>query len=290
MVPRAPYIGGVVANKSYWGARKWLLVLGLAMIMGPTPALARWPTPAGGESTSGAPEILLTFDDGPHEKYTPRILDALAQYRVRAVFFWVGHRIRRTGRRSQMRQELVGRAIREGHLIANHTINHVHLCKVSRNQAEREIDGNARLYEDATGLPMILFRAPYGDHCRRLLRMLSDRQLEHLHWDIDAREWRDRDGKYAANRVIRKLQKLQGRAIILFHDTKAATPIAVPLVLQWIVQENRRRHEENQPQIRILNGSDFVAERFQNTLMHWFKAATSTMTNHVVTSIAQTIP
>ena len=269
-----------------------IVFLAFLIVAGGAPgnALARWPTPAGGASASGNPEILFTFDDGPHEKYTPRILDMLAKNNIQAVFFWVGHRIRRKGRRSQKRKRILARAIREGHLIANHTINHVHLCNVSRNLAEREIDENARMYEKATGLPMILFRAPYGDYCKRLIRMLSERKLEHMHWDIDAREWKHRSGRHAANRVIQRIKKLQGRAIILFHDTKLATPIALPIVLRWISRENRRRRQANKPLIRILNASEFVAEKYQSPLVQWLRFTTLAMTDQAMETFSRAIP
>ena len=52
-----------------------------------------WPTPAAGESASGGPEVLLTFDDGPNPKTTPHVLDTLAQHHIHAVFFMVGEMV-----------------------------------------------------------------------------------------------------------------------------------------------------------------------------------------------------
>ncbi|HYU15794.1 MAG TPA: polysaccharide deacetylase family protein, partial [Candidatus Acidoferrum sp.] len=79
-----------------------------------------WPKPAAGRSQSGDPEVIFTFDDGPHEKWSGKILDTLAAHRVKAIFYWVGHRVD-GGRLAPRRREIVERAIREGHLIGNHT-------------------------------------------------------------------------------------------------------------------------------------------------------------------------
>lgn len=223
-------------------------------------ARAGWPLPAAGVSQSGGPEVILTFDDGPHERYTAMILDELDDRGLQAIFFWVGRRLS-GGKGLDDRKALVGRAVREGHLVANHTMTHAHLCSVPADTAASEIDDNARLLERLTGLPMRLFRTPYGDYCRRLREILAARDLDHMHWDIDPQEWIDHDSTRTAQYVIGKLRRLEGRAVLLMHDTHLSTARALPEVLDWIEAENIRRLAAGRAPIRIVPPSALIRGR-----------------------------
>jgi len=119
------------------------MVVVTLLVMSVDPARAGWPLPAGGPSASGDPEVLFTFDDGPHPRHTPAILDLLAERNIKVIFFWVGWRLSH-GDHVEIHRELVHRAVREGHLVANHTVNHANLCLVEEAEAAVEIDQNTR--------------------------------------------------------------------------------------------------------------------------------------------------
>lgn len=244
-----------------------LVALSGALVPGEASARG-WPRPAAGVSRSGDPEVIFTFDDGPHEKWSGQILDTLAAHRVSAIFYWVGHRIENGRRGQQRRRKLVDRAIRDGHLIGNHTVNHRHLCH-AKTDAATEIDHNDLLYRGLAALPIVMFRAPYGDKCRRLVTLLGDRGLTHMHWDIDPREYNGLTAELTAQYVIGKLKRLRGRAIILMHDTHAASARALPRILTWIAVENERRVKAGKRPIRILSGSDLVEESGRGPLWLW---------------------
>ena len=91
-----------------------------------------WPTPAAGASASGGPEILFTFDDGPNPKTTPLVLDTLAAHHIHAVFFLVGGM---AGNHNPKVLAIIHRILREGHVIATHTMKHQDLCRVSEAAA-----------------------------------------------------------------------------------------------------------------------------------------------------------
>lgn len=249
-----------------------------------------WPTPAAGSSASGDPEVVFTFDDGPHEKHTAAILDELGKRHIQAIFFWVGRRIS-SGSRMDDRIALVRRAVREGHLIANHTITHPDLCLIDTAAAELEIDENIRLYEHASGLPMLLFRAPYGAYCKRLKRMLGDRSLRHLHWDIDPQEWDHHDPKRAARYVTAKLARLDGRAVVLMHDTHAVTRRALPIILDWIEEENERRSASGKGRpIRIIDASELVIESMDIPAIVWARDAAKAPALRISAALSRLIP
>jgi peptidoglycan/xylan/chitin deacetylase (PgdA/CDA1 family) len=269
----------------------WLPVLALAALaLTAMPANARWTRPAAGPSSTGDVEIVFTFDDGPHERYTRMILDELAARDIKAIFYWVGHRVKNKGRHAAARHGLVARAVTDGHVIANHTINHVHLCAVNAAVAEAEIDGNARLYEQLTGLPQILFRAPYGDYCGRLLDMLDARDLAHMHWDIDPLEWRHHSSQATAAAIIRKLSRLEGRGVVLMHDTKLASVRALPIVLDWIDSENARRAKTGRRPMRIVSGSDLAIEKLELGIGRWVQVTALDARASLVDAVARLVP
>ena len=107
------------------------------------------------EQSQAHPEVALTFDDGPSPKYTPLLLDGLKERNVQATFFLLGKNVKEN-------QELVQRMQAEGHLLGNHTYNHVQLNKIPETTARQEIlKTNNEIYE-VTGKYPEYMRPPYG--------------------------------------------------------------------------------------------------------------------------------
>ncbi|MEI3412541.1 MAG: polysaccharide deacetylase family protein [Blautia sp.] len=79
-----------------------------------------------------APCVALTFDDGPNNLYTPRLLEGLKKRNIHATFFLMGKNI-------EGKEDLVLQMSQDGHLIGNHTYNHVELDKISKAAAKKEI-------------------------------------------------------------------------------------------------------------------------------------------------------
>lgn len=248
-----------------------LLVAAAILVLGPSSPSGKrnkkkakgwWATqPVAGPSDSGDPELILTFDDGPHETYTPMVLDELKKRNIKAVFFWVGQRVKgsKRGKLSPIvkaRRALIQRALREGHVIANHTVTHPFLCQLTPRKAGKEIDENARIYKELTGLELRMIRIPFGDYCRKVVALLKARNLPHVHWDIDPMEWQDNDSERVYVTLRRKFRHLRGRAVVLMHDTHKSTTIALPRALQWIDRENERRRnaKTGKRPIRFVDG------------------------------------
>ncbi len=221
-----------------------------------------WPIPALGKSASGDPEVLFTFDDGPGGDRTNSVLDTLAAHNVKAIFFLVGNRI--TGGSKTKIHTQIQRMLDEGHAVGNHTVNHKNLClKSSADKVDKEIDDNQHLLEDQTHMSIVFFRAPYGVRCPQLEDALDARHLGHIHWDIDAQEWKTHDTVRTRDYIIKEIGHLADgeRSVVLIHDIHEETAQALPGILDFVDQENVRRRAEGKRPIRMIGPVDIALER-----------------------------
>lgn len=245
-----------------------------------------WPTPAAGEPTSGGPELLFTFDDGPNPKNTPLVLDILAQRRIHAVFFMVGEM---AGARSARTRAIIERILRDGHVIATHTMKHKDLCRVSEDAAAHDLDDGKATVEHAAGVPTAWFRTPFGARCARVEHLLAERHLDHFHWDLDPQEWKHNDPAKAVKYVTDELSRSSGRNVLLMHDIKQATVKALPEILDWIDAENVRREKAHRKPIKILSAPDLAIERLPKGLVPFLSDA-SALWRDLPDAVASALP
>lgn len=248
-----------------------------------------WPQPAAGASASGHPELVLTFDDGPDRDTTPIVLEILRERKLHAIFFQVGFHF--------MRGDIPGaismtrRMVASGHVIANHTITHAHLCMSPPERIAGEIVGARELLEQAAGMPVAWFRTPYGARCPRLEAELTGLGLTHFHWDIDPQEWQGQGAKKTAEFVEKQLLRIADdeRAVLLMHDTKAATRYALPMILEWIDVENARRTAAGGKTIVFVGGDQIARERMAPTL-DWLAHALTGGRDRIIATLTATLP
>jgi peptidoglycan/xylan/chitin deacetylase (PgdA/CDA1 family) len=242
------------------------------IVLASSAAAKGWSTPAAGRSTSGGPEVLFTFDDGPNPTYTPQILDILKQHQIQAVFFLVGEM---AGNENKKIPKIIERILDEGHVIANHTMTHQDLCRVKEDKAIKDLDDGKATIERVAKIPVLWFRAPYGVKCARLDTMLAERGITHFHWDLDPQEWRHGSAEKTVKYVTGELSRAHGRAVLLLHDIKPVTVKALPEILKWIEEENARRAKSRKRKIRILPAPDLAIERMTPGLAGWLAEATA---------------
>jgi peptidoglycan/xylan/chitin deacetylase (PgdA/CDA1 family) len=189
--------------------------------------------------------VLLTFDDGPHAIYTPRILDLLAKHHVHAVFFMIGQNlgaIDADGNVKLHEPALVARLLKEGHAVANHTHTHPLLPRLDEIRLTDEIDLTEVLLTGATpgGAGRAkLFRSPYGARNDLVLAEIAARGLRSVLWNIDSRDWADPIPQSVAKRVLDEIAH-EGRGIVLFHDIHPRTVDAVALVIESLRRQGYR--------------------------------------------------
>jgi len=126
--------------------------------------------------------MMLTFDDGPNPNYTPHILDTLAKYDVRAMFFLCGECI-------VVNRELVARMADEGHVVGNHTWTHPLLTTLNRREIRDEMASTSDAIEDTYGERPQWFRAPYGAWNRAAFQLGAEMGMEPMAWTVDSTDW-----------------------------------------------------------------------------------------------------
>src|SRR5665647_3369115 len=138
---------------------------------------------------------------------------------------------------------IVARILREGHVIANHTMTHKDLCrkKTTLEAAVADIDDGKAAIEKVAEVPMVWFRAPFGVRCDRLDALLAERGIEHFHWDLDPQEWKHGDKAKTVSYVTGALARVSDRNVLLMHDIKPVSVAALPEILDWLEAENARR-------------------------------------------------
>jgi peptidoglycan/xylan/chitin deacetylase (PgdA/CDA1 family) len=106
------------------------------------------------------PYIAMTFDDGPSATLTPKLLDLLAAHHIKATFFVIGENV-------AQHPDIIARAAREGHEIANHSWSHPNLAKLSEESVRRQLWRTDDAIKSATGTRPTLLRPPYGSITER---------------------------------------------------------------------------------------------------------------------------
>jgi peptidoglycan-N-acetylglucosamine deacetylase len=162
-------------------------------------------------------EVLLTFDDGPHPKLTPRLLDVMKEHGVTGVFFVIGERVAVAAGK-----DIVRRAFEEGHRIGNHTYTHPDLRKLDEGQVRDELLRTERLIAPWLG-DHKLFRPPYGAHNPTVDTVVRDLGYHMMLWSVDSEDWRaERKPSGWIDAAIEQI-RLRGHSTFLCHDIHATT-------------------------------------------------------------------
>lgn len=164
---------------------------------------------------SDAAEFALTYDDGPNDPWTGRLLDRLSRHDLRATFFLIGRYVRQ-------RPELVREIQAAGHLIGNHTVTHPWLAMKSPRRVREELAGCSAALEDILGQPVRFFRPPHGARRPDVLRAAREIGLTPVLWNAMGFDWRShtqaREIAAHLERGIRRNRRGGHGSNLLLHD------------------------------------------------------------------------
>lgn len=180
------------------------------------PLLQRWFPQALWLGDTRRREVALTFDDGPHQADTPRILDVLAKHGVTATFFFIGEQVPALG-------ALVHDVAAAGHQIAIHGYHHRPFPLERASTLHEQLDRTRGLLAEASGCaPDTLrdVRPPFGVFTRRTLHRLQCWNYRPVMWSVVPLHWLQ-----TAEQAVRQvLHETRAGALIVLHEGQAAGP------------------------------------------------------------------
>jgi peptidoglycan/xylan/chitin deacetylase (PgdA/CDA1 family) len=185
-------------------------------------------------------EIALTYDDGPNDIVTERLLDILAQHNVRATFFLIGNFVRQ-------RPEIVRAIAASGHLIGNHTMTHPWLAWQSSARIHQELAGCNAILEDTLGIPIRYFRAPHGARRPAVLRIARSLGLTPVQWNIMAADWQPVSANAILARAVAGIARNQ-------HHNRASN----------LLLHDGGHRSLGQPRLATVEATDLLLKKFNN--------------------------
>ncbi len=177
-------------------------------------------------------KISLTFDDGPNNTYTPKVLEILNRYNIKATFFMLGENIKRF-------PDIARKAAASGHTIGNHTYRHpnLYITNLSETEIREEIDSTALIIEEITGKKPNLFRSPYNYLDEELISILKEKKYNIISWTYAPRDWED----ISSNKILQRvLENVTTGAIFLLHDgggNRSETVKALPIIIEGLQKQ-----------------------------------------------------
>ena len=209
-------------------------------------------------------EVVLTFDDGPHQKYTKAILDILDRHCVKATFFTVG-------RMAVFMSGAVKDAARRGHTIATHSWSHPRdISKLPLEEAKVEIEKGFVATSYVLGQPIApFFRYPGLNHSPELNAYLASRNISV--WSVDIVSDDTVAGltpEQLINQTMARIRQMRG-GIVLFHDLKDVTAMAMDSFLTQLKLEGYKvvhvvSNTAYQPSPELVAREDFSKQSLQS--------------------------
>lgn len=171
-------------------------------------------------------KIALTFDDGPHPRYTPQILALLERYNIKATFFMIGSNV-------SLYPETAKAVHRAGHEIGCHTYSHPHMLKITACELQEEIRRSEAQFAQCEIPKPRLFRPPEGYRTEEQIAAVKAAGYRMIIWSVDTHDWKSISPKKIENYV---LHHVQGGDIILFHDYISGQNTTIAALEQLIPQ------------------------------------------------------
>ena len=198
-------------------------------------------------------EVILTFDDGPHEMFTSSVLRTLKEAgNIKAMFFELGKQIKAFPARTK-------EVFDAGHVVANHSWNHncmdnTTVCKNNNKgkiltdyEVFEEVSATFNLIKKVTGKMAPFFRFPYGDNREVMSKYFKEQGVLEMHWNIDSNDWRYKQklgndqinftSKEVLYSALRSLDKYN-KGVVLFHDIHRRTAEILPQFLYELHKRN----------------------------------------------------
>ena len=173
--------------------------------MAPT---GQWYGPTFTGLARGTKQLALTYDDGPNDPHTLRLLEVLARHGAHATFFLIGRYV-------AQRPDIAREIAQAGHVVGNHTFTHPLLTFKSAAEIRQELSDCRAALQDAIGQHSNLFRPPFGGRRPAVLHIARELGLEPVMWNVTGYDWNAPSAEVIERKVV---SQIRGGDIILLHD------------------------------------------------------------------------
>lgn len=184
----------------------------------------KWFIPAIWTIKDSEKSAYLTFDDGPCPEVTPKVLDILDRYDIKATFFCVGNNVKKY-------PHIFDLIVSKGHRVGNHTMHHLKGFNSSLNDYIKDVEEANRMINSD------LFRPPYGRITIKQLKELK-KSYKVIMWDVITRDYNRKLKPEKCFSIVKRFSR-KG-SIIVFHDSiKSADNVlqALPWSIEWLKSE-----------------------------------------------------
>ena len=178
---------------------------------------------------TGEKVLYLTFDAGYENGSTAKILDTLQKHQVPAAFFLVGNYLEKNA-------DLVRRMVEEGHIVANHTMHHYDMSRLTDKASfEKELTDLEELYHQITGQQMPkYYRPPQGSYSEENLAMAKEMGYKTVFWSLAYVDWNNDSQPTKEQAFAKLLPRTHNGAVVLLHSTSATNAqILDELLSKW---------------------------------------------------------
>ncbi len=173
--------------------------------------------------------IIISFDDGPHPQHTPHILSTLSKKNIKGIFFV-------TGKELEKYPEMGKLIVQHGHMLGNHTYEHLDLKKCPFDEYIHSIENTYRTISSFQDAKIKIFRPPYGRFSLKLLSYIVSSKTIMMNWTVDSRDSFIRDPEKLTTYV--KSLPVNPGDILLFHEDYAHTMTALSQIIEYLTIDN----------------------------------------------------
>ena len=175
--------------------------------------------------------IYLTFDEGYEAGYTGQILDVLKENDVKAMFFVTGHYL-------NSQPELVKRMADEGHLVGNHSYDHLDHTAISDDEMVEDIESCQQLITDTVGYEMPkFFRPPSGVYSIRTLEKAQEMGYKTIFWSFAYKDWDTSAQPTVEEAFDMVVDNYHNGCIMLLHAVSEANTNALDDMIKFLKNE-----------------------------------------------------
>lgn len=159
-------------------------------------------------------EIALTFDDGPHPEFTPKVLELLKKHGAKATFFCIGKAI-------DQHPKLFKQILAEGHTVGNHTYSHSKAFGFfGAEKVIEELNKTIDVVHNLTGKHLKLYRPAFGVTNPMIEKAVKRLNVQSIGWNVRSLDTTSRSEDVILERITTKISKGD---IVLLHDTSQKT-------------------------------------------------------------------